>query len=96
MGEDRWEGALADGVLTYERQLERRVAWLEHKVMRLIYILNIGIGAVFGGLVFVLLGGRDEGWLPLLAGVGVWVLMASILGWSELRGAPGRIWMIEQ
>jgi len=34
MGEDWWEGALADGVLTYERQLERRVAWLEQKVTR--------------------------------------------------------------
>ena len=54
MGEDWWEGVLADGVLTYERQLERRVAWLEQKVMRLIYMLNVGIGAVFGGLVFVL------------------------------------------
>lgn len=96
MGEDWWEGALVDGLLTYERQLERRVAWLEQKVMRLIYTLNIGIGAVFGGLVFVLLGGRDEGWVPVLAGIGVWVLVASILAWSELRGAPGGVRMIER
>jgi hypothetical protein len=32
----------------------------------------------------------------VLAGVGIWVLVASILGWSELRGAPGRIRMIER
>ena len=31
------------------------------------------------GLVFVLLGGRYEGWVPVLAGIGVWVLVASIL-----------------
>ena len=58
--------------------------------------MNIGIGAVFGGLVFVLLGGRDEGWVPVLAGIGVWVLVASIPAWSELRSAPGGVRMIER
>ena len=48
------------------------------------------------GLVFVLLGGRYEGWVPVLAGIGVWVLVASILAWSELRGAPGGVGMIER
>jgi hypothetical protein len=81
--------------LTYEQELEQRVAWLERKVVRLIWtviqLASWGIGA----LVFLVVKDRLGNWGALAVAFIVWALVGWFVQRSEFKGAPSHIKFID-
>lgn len=75
---------------TETEKLYERVAWLERKMVRVLYF-NIALASMFAGFVVTYNIDSSFGWISILAGVGVWLILSLILQRQEFKGAPKHI-----
>jgi hypothetical protein len=96
------ESLQAESRLPRDQQIEKRLDWLERKMVyvlhTLITIVGLGFGLVVGFGVADFLFGTYRGWLPLAVAFAVaivtWLLLASSGKRRELEDAPGRVRMM--
>ena len=75
-------------------KLSERVAWLERKMVRVLWLL---ISLTSGSIGFVVAYSIDKsfGWPSLVVGLGVWLVSGMILQKQEFKGAPRHIEFID-
>jgi hypothetical protein len=75
-------------------KLSERVAWLERKMIRVIWLLSSAISAFIG---FMIAHNVDpsHGWPSIVLGSGIWIALAFITNRQELKGAPQHIRFID-
>lgn len=76
-------------------ELEQRVAWLERKMVRVLWLLISVTSAGIGFVVAHYTVGDDGGWAFVAVLVVVWLVAGELLRRSEFRGAPGAIEFID-
>lgn len=75
-------------------ELNERVAWLERKMVRVLWLL---ISATSGFVGFIVAYTIDKafGWPSIAIAVGVWVTVGLIMQRQEFKGAPKHIQFID-
>ena len=81
--------------LTHAQQVEQRLAWLEHKMVRVLWLLISVTAMGIGLLTYFVVGGKDGGWVAVAVGIVVWMFVGWVLQRSEFKGAPSRIRFID-
>jgi hypothetical protein len=79
----------------YAELLEQRVAWLEAKVVRLLWTMITVLSLMLGGSAFISTFGYIGGWGAFGCAVAVWVVAYLSLLRNELSGAPKHIHNID-
>lgn len=75
-------------------KLNQRVAWLERKMVRVIWLLSSASSA-FVGFVVAYSIDPSHGWPSIVLGSGIWITLAFITHRQELKGAPQHIRFID-
>lgn len=75
-------------------QLNERVAWLERKMVRVLWLL---VSIASGSVGFVVARTIDEshGWGSIVIGIGVWLTLGFVLSRQEFKGALKHIEFID-
>ena len=76
------------------KQIYERVAWLERKMVRLLWLAISG-GAAFFGWTAANFVSAEKGWLWAVVFGGVWVTLALVVQRQEFKGAPKHIEFID-
>ena len=80
---------------TQSEQLEQRLAWLEWKMVQILYaliaIVSLGVGI---GAYFITKDVFDH-WIAIMVGAVAWMLAGSLLQRMEFKGAPKNIRVID-
>ena len=76
------------------KQIYERVAWLEHKIVRLLWLAISG-ASMFEGFIVANVTVPDKGVPWFVVFVGVWLVLGFILQRQELKGAPTHIEFID-
>jgi hypothetical protein len=79
--------------MTHDEMTER-VAWLERKMVRLLWIV-ISASAAFAGWMVANVVFPEKGWPWGVLFCGVWVTLTFIIQRMEFRGAPAHIEFID-
>jgi hypothetical protein len=75
-------------------QLNERVAWLERKMVRVLWLLVSIISAVAGFVVAYTID-KSFGSGSIVIGIGIWITVGFILQRQEFKGAPKHIQFID-
>ncbi|MBR1279467.1 hypothetical protein [Bradyrhizobium sp. AUGA SZCCT0283] len=75
-------------------QLNERVAWLERKMVRVLWLL-VSIVSAFAGFVVAYTIDNSLGPGSIIIGVGIWLTVGFILQRQEFKGAPQHIQFID-
>lgn len=75
-------------------ELNERVAWLERKMVRVLWLL-ISATSGFVGFIVAYTIDKSFGWPSIAIAVGVWVTVGLILQRQEFEGAPKHIQFID-
>jgi hypothetical protein len=75
-------------------QLNERVAWLERKMVRVLWLL-VSIISAFAGFVVVYTIDKSFGSGSIVIGIGIWITVGFILQRQEFKGAPKHIQFID-
>jgi uncharacterized membrane protein len=76
-------------------QIYQRIAWLERKMVRLLWALTSVVSLFAGWLVSHAVFGDSPGWLKVGVFVAIWLVVGWILIRMELKGAPEHIEYID-
>jgi hypothetical protein len=71
-----------------------RVAWLERKMVRMLWLM-ITMTSAFCGFVVAYSIDKSFGWPSLVVAIGVWLMLGFILQRQEFKGAPKHIEFID-
>jgi hypothetical protein len=74
--------------------LNARVAWLERKMVRMLWLM-ITMTSAFCGFVVAYSIDKAFGWPSLVVAIGVWLMLGLILQRQEFKGAPKHIEFID-
>jgi hypothetical protein len=86
---------MGDGMTQDEADsLYARVAWLERKIVRVLWLL-ISTTSAFVGFVVAYTIDQSYGWPSLIVGIGIWITVGFILQRQEFEGAPKHIEFID-
>jgi len=75
-------------------QLNERVAWLERKMVRVLWLL-VSIVSAFAGFVVAYTIDNSLGPGSIIIGIGIWLTVGFILQRQEFKGAPQHIQFID-
>jgi hypothetical protein len=75
-------------------KLNERVAWLERKMVRMLWFYVTTCTALCGGMVAYFVD-QSFGWPSIVIGFGIWLTLGIIFQRRELRGAPRHIQFID-
>lgn len=75
-------------------QLAERVAWLERKMIRVLWLL-VSVTSAFAGFVVAYTIDRSFGWPSIIVAIGVWITASFIVQRHEFKGAPKHIQFID-
>jgi len=75
-------------------QLDDRVAWLERKMVRVLWLL-VSVTSAFAGLVVAYTIDKSFGWPSIVVAIGIWITASFILQRQEFKGAPKHIQFID-
>jgi drug/metabolite transporter superfamily protein YnfA len=76
------------------KQIYERVAWLERKMVRLLWLAISGSSAFLGWVVANVIV-PDKGWLWAAVFGGIWLTASLIIQRMELKGAPTHVEFID-
>jgi hypothetical protein len=76
-------------------ELSERVAWLERKMVRVLWALISSASALLGWIVANALAGEQRGWAWGTLFLGIWLTAGFILQRIEFKGAPSHIEFID-
>jgi hypothetical protein len=74
--------------------LNARVAWLERKMVRVLWLL-VSIISAFAGFVVAYTIDKSLGSGSIVIGIGIWLTVGFILQRQEFKGAPQHIQFID-
>jgi hypothetical protein len=74
--------------------LKERVAWLERKMVRVLWLL-VSVTSAFAGFVVAYSIDNSLGWPSAVIGIGTWITLAFVLQRQEFKGAPMHIEFID-
>ena len=75
-------------------KLNERVAWLERKKVRVLWLL-VSVTSAFAGFVVAYTIDKSYGWPSIVVGIGIWLTLGVIISRQEFRGAPRHIEFID-
>jgi hypothetical protein len=75
-------------------QLNERVAWLERKMVRVLWLL-VSVTSAFAGFVVAYNIDKSLGWPSIIVAVGIWITLGFIVQRQEFKGAPKHIEFID-
>jgi hypothetical protein len=75
-------------------KLNERVAWLERKMVRVLWLL-ISATSGFAGFMVGYTIDKSLGWPSILVAIGIWFTAGIILQRQEFKGAPKHIQFID-
>ncbi|WP_424632137.1 hypothetical protein [Bradyrhizobium sp. SYSU BS000235] len=75
-------------------ELTERVAWLERKMVRILWLL-ISVTSALVGLMVAYVVDNSFGWLSVLVAVVIWLTAGLILQRQEFKGAPKQVQFID-
>jgi len=75
-------------------KLNERVAWLERKMVRVLWLLA-SVTSAFAGFVVAYTIDKSYGWPAIIVGLGTWITLGIFLSRHELKGAPKHIEFID-
>jgi hypothetical protein len=75
-------------------KLHERVAWLERKMVRVLW-MPISVTSLFAGLVAAYIVDKSFGWTSIIVAVGAWLTLGFVFQRQEFRGAPKHIEFID-
>ena len=75
-------------------QLNERVAWLERKMVRVLWLL-VSVISAFAGFVVAYNIDKSLGWPSIIVAVGIWITLIFIVQRQEFKGAPKHIEFID-
>jgi hypothetical protein len=97
MKHDRERNHVGMGSKAMQAEIDRlneRVAWLERKMVRVLWLLVSATSAGVAGVVTYNID-KSFGWPSVLVGVGIWLALGLILQRMEFKGAPAHIQFID-
>ncbi len=83
---------MTDAEIIYK--LDERVAWLERKMVRVLWLL-VSITSAFAGFVVAYTVDKSFGWPSIVLAIGVWFTVGIVLQKHEFKGAPKHIEFID-
>ncbi len=75
-------------------KLSERVAWLERKMVRVLWLL-VSVTSAFAGFVVAYTIDKSFGWPSILVAIGIWITASFVLQRQEFKGAPKHIEFID-
>jgi hypothetical protein len=75
-------------------ELKERVAWLERKMVRVLWLL-VSATSGFAGFMVAYTIDKSLGWPSILVAIGIWITASFILQRQEFKGAPRHIQFID-
>jgi ABC-type Mn2+/Zn2+ transport system permease subunit len=75
-------------------ELNKRVAWLERKMVRVLWAL-ISISSAFVGFMVAYNIDSSFGWPSIVLAIGIWLVLAFVVQRQEFKGAPRHIEFID-
>jgi hypothetical protein len=75
-------------------ELNERVAWLERKMVRVLWLL-VSVTSAFAGFVVAYIIDGSFGWPSILVAIGIWIVAGFMLQRQEFKGAPKHIQFID-
>ena len=75
-------------------ELNQRVAWLERKMVRVLWVL-ISVSSAFVSFVVAYTIDGSLGWPSILVAIGVWLVLGFVVQRQEFKGAPQHIEFID-
>ena len=75
-------------------QLDDRVAWLERKMVRVLWLL-VSVTSAFAAFVVAYTIDKSFGWPSIVVAIGIWITASFILQRQEFKGAPKHIQFID-
>ena len=75
-------------------KLYERVAWLERKMVRVLWLL-VSVTSAFAGFVVAYNIDKSLGWPSIIVAVGIWITIGFIVQRQEFKGAPKHIEFID-
>jgi hypothetical protein len=75
-------------------RLNERVAWLERKMVRVLWLL-VSVTSAFAGFVVAYTIDKSYGWPSIGVGIGIWLTLGVIISRQEFRDAPRHIEFID-
>jgi hypothetical protein len=75
-------------------KLNDRVAWLERKMVRVLWLL-VSMTSAFAGFVVAYTIDKSFGWPSIVVAIGVWLTLGLILQRQEFKGSPKHIEFID-
>jgi hypothetical protein len=75
-------------------ELNERVAWLERKMVRVLWLL-VSATSGFAGFMVAYTIDKSLGWPSIFVAIGIWLIAGFILQRQEFKGAPKHIEFID-
>ena len=75
-------------------KLYERVAWLERKMVRVLWLL-VSVTSAFAGFVVAYNIDKSLGWPSIIVAVEIWITIGFIVQRQEFKGAPKHIEFID-
>jgi hypothetical protein len=75
-------------------KLNERVAWLERKMVRVLWLL-VSMTSAFVGFVVAYTIDKSLGWFSIVVASGIWITLGFIVSRQEFKGAPKHIEFID-
>jgi hypothetical protein len=76
------------------KSLNERIAWLERKMVRVLWLL-VSVTSAFAGLFIAYVLDTSLGWPSIGVGIVTWLTLAFFLQRQEFKGAPQHIEFID-
>jgi hypothetical protein len=75
--------------------LRDRVAWLERKMVRVLWLL-VSMTSAFVGFVVAYTIDKSFGWPSIVVAAGIWLTLGLVFSRQEFKGAPRHVEFIDQ